>query len=84
MSQHQNTARRPVRIAVFGHVGQDNLGDEAAFQAVLEAVKRHKPDAEILGISVDPADTASRYGISTYPIWSETRRAAPSRAEQGG
>jgi polysaccharide pyruvyl transferase WcaK-like protein len=72
-----------MRIAVFGHVGQENLGDEAAFQAVLEAVKRHRPDAEILGISVDPADTRSRYGIAAYPIWREAVGAVSRPAEHG-
>lgn len=82
MSLQHNRGPKPIRIAVFGHVGQENLGDEAAFKALLDAVKKYRPNAEILGISVDPADTASRYGILTYPIWRETRCPAPSKSEE--
>lgn len=71
-------------IAVFGHVGQENLGDEAAFQAVIDAVKLRQPGAEFIGISVDPADTTRRYGIPSFPIWREVQSvgAAPSTLEE--
>lgn len=67
-------------VAVFGHVGQENLGDEAAFQAVIDAVKLRRPGAEFIGISVAPADTARRYGIPAFPIWREIQSvgAAPA------
>lgn len=66
MTENKET---PIRVAVFGHVGQDNLGDEAAFRAVIEATKSRRPSAEILGVSVNPVDTGLRYGIKTFPIW---------------
>jgi polysaccharide pyruvyl transferase WcaK-like protein len=72
MTERREMPGRPVRVAVFGHVGQDNLGDEAAFKAVIEATKSRRPSAEIVGISVNPADTAFRYGIRTFPIWRDT------------
>ena len=72
MTERSETPLRPIRVAVFGHVGQDNLGDEAAFKAVIEAAKSRRPSAEIIGVSVNPADTALRYGITTFPIWRDT------------
>lgn len=72
MTERRETPLRPTRVAVFGHVGQDNLGDEAAFKALIEAAKSRRPSAEIIGISVNPADTALHHGIRTFPIWRDT------------
>lgn len=72
MTEGRETPVRPIRVAVFGHVGQDNLGDEAAFKAVIEAAKSRRPSAEIIGVSVNPEETAVRYGIRTFPIWRDT------------
>lgn len=66
------TNSRSIRIAVFGHVGQENLGDEAAFKAVIDAARSRRPDADIIGISVNPEETVQRYGIRTFPIWRDT------------
>lgn len=57
------------RIVVFGHVGQNNLGDEAAFWAVIEAARARLPRVEFLGVSVDPVSTARDFGIPVLPIW---------------
>lgn len=83
MSLQRDRGPQTLRIAVFGHVGQENLGDEAAFQALLDAIKRYRPQAEVVGISVDPANTTSRYGIPAYPIWRETGGAGVKKVEEG-
>lgn len=56
-------------VAVFGHVGQYNLGDEAAFEAVIRAVRVRRPAVSVIGISVNPEETSVRYGIPVFPIW---------------
>ena len=81
MTENIETPVRPVRVVVFGHVGQDNLGDEAAFKAVIEATKSRRPSAEILGVSVNPVDTGLRYGIRTFPIWSDVPSASGLSAD---
>jgi polysaccharide pyruvyl transferase WcaK-like protein len=35
---------------------------------LVSAIRRRRPDAEILGISMTPGDTESRHGIRAYPI----------------
>ena len=69
MEKRCRTDSEPVTVAVFGHVGQHNLGDEAAFDVVIKAVRARRSAVEIIGISVRPEDTRQRYGIPTFPIW---------------
>ncbi|OUR99158.1 hypothetical protein A9Q81_11300 [Gammaproteobacteria bacterium 42_54_T18] len=70
-----------MKIGVFGHYGNQNLGDEAITTATIQNIQRHFPDAEIVGLSVKPDDTAERYGIDTYPI-RNIKRSAPSSITQ--
>ncbi len=66
-------------IAVFGHFGRQNLGDEATIQAVVENIRLRIPKARIVGLSLDPTDTAQRHGIPAHPIRRLTgTRSAPS------
>ncbi|HEX9626883.1 MAG TPA: polysaccharide pyruvyl transferase family protein [Acidiferrobacterales bacterium] len=57
-----------LRIGIFGHYGNRNLGDEAITAAVARAIRRHLPGAEIVGLSINPDDTAQRHGIAALPI----------------
>lgn len=56
------------KIGVFGHYGNQNLGDEAIITAVIQNIKQREPDATIYGFSINPADTGKRYNIPAYPI----------------
>ncbi len=60
--------RNPPTIGVFGHYGNQNLGDEAITTAVIQHVIRHWPAARIRGFSVNPADTSERYQVPAFPI----------------
>ncbi len=63
------TRLRPVkRIAIFGHVGTGNLGDETILAAVIQNIRHHYPDAEIHGFTTDPDDTRRRHRIPAFPI----------------
>jgi len=57
-----------VRIGVFGHVGNENLGDEALIAAVVQNVRRRYPEAELRGFTVRPQDTEQRHGIPAFSI----------------
>tara|TARA_B100002003_G_scaffold182052_2_gene170273 strand:- start:15684 stop:17024 length:1341 start_codon:yes stop_codon:yes gene_type:complete len=56
------------RIAVFGHYGNQNLGDEAIIEAVLKNLRHHLPNAELSCFSINPLDSASRHGVDSFPI----------------
>ncbi|WP_435011864.1 polysaccharide pyruvyl transferase family protein (plasmid) [Tundrisphaera lichenicola] len=58
----------PKRIAVLGHVGRGNLGDEATLAAVIRQVRLHEPLAEIRALTMNPADTLERHGVPAFPL----------------
>ena len=57
-----------MRVGILGHVGNENLGDEAIIAAVIQNIRRRVPDAEINGFTLNPADTLERHGIVSFPI----------------
>lgn len=56
------------RIGIFGHYGNENLGDEAITTAVIQNIRMHMPRAVLCLFSVNPRDTAQRYGIPAFPV----------------
>lgn len=56
------------RVGVFGHYGHCNLGDEAIIEAVIQNLRSRWPAVSVAGFSMNPEDTARRYGILAYPI----------------
>jgi polysaccharide pyruvyl transferase WcaK-like protein len=56
------------RIAIWGHYHGGNLGDELVVSTMIDAARRRVPGAEIIGVSLYPADTTTRHGIPAYPI----------------
>jgi polysaccharide pyruvyl transferase WcaK-like protein len=63
---------QPPRVGVWGHFHGGNLGDEVVVATVIQAVRRYRPEAELVGFSLGPRDTASRHGI---PAWSISKDA---------
>lgn len=57
-----------LRIAVWGHYYGGNLGDELVVATIVDAIRRRLPNAQVVGISMAPADTRERHGIESYPI----------------
>lgn len=56
------------RIGIFGHYGNENLGDEAITTAVIQNIRMRMPQAVLCLFSVNPHDTAQRYGIPAIPV----------------
>ena len=56
------------RIALLGPYGFGNLGDAAIQDAAIAGIRARHPDAEIHGISLNPADTEARHGIPAHPL----------------
>jgi len=57
-----------VKIGILGHVGNQNLGDEALIAAVVQNVRRRYPETELRGFTVYPHDTEQRHRIPAFPI----------------
>jgi polysaccharide pyruvyl transferase WcaK-like protein len=74
------------KIAVFGHYGNQNLGDEAIIEAVIQNCRMRYPQAEIVCLSIDPQDSAKRHRVAAYPIRAGGRQwlAFPRYKDDGG
>lgn len=59
-------AGKPKRIGLLGNFGSSNLGNEASFEAMLKFLRRHRPNAEIVGICRYPEKVSARYGLPAY------------------
>jgi polysaccharide pyruvyl transferase WcaK-like protein len=68
MAAEANTLHRARRIGIFGHVGNKNLGDEAIIAAVIQNIKRRRPEAQIYGFTLNPEDTENRHKITAFQI----------------
>jgi polysaccharide pyruvyl transferase WcaK-like protein len=56
------------KIGLYGLFGWGSLGDLAIQQAMIDNIRKHSPDAEIVAICPNPADATSRLGIPALPI----------------
>jgi polysaccharide pyruvyl transferase WcaK-like protein len=60
---------KPLRIAVFGFYGNENLGDEAIIAAVIANMRDVIPAAELQCISVNPVDSTDRHSVRADSIF---------------
>jgi polysaccharide pyruvyl transferase WcaK-like protein len=65
-------------VALVGHYGTGNLGDEAIIAAAIDNLRSRCPTAVIYGISIDPADTETRHKIAAFPVDRRTGSGASS------
>lgn len=81
MSKMPKTNERLIsrKFGIFGHVGNENLGDEAIIAAVIQNIRHHYPNAQICGFTANPDDTAKRHQIECFYI----RRMAKSSIREG-
>lgn len=63
-------APRPkaTRIGLLEHCGTGNLGDDATVATVLQYLKSRWPAVSVVGLSLDPGDSARRHGIPCFAI----------------
>jgi polysaccharide pyruvyl transferase WcaK-like protein len=57
-----------LKVAFWGNFGTHNLGNECTLHAMLAGARRYLPEAELVGVGNNPADTASRHHVSALPI----------------
>jgi polysaccharide pyruvyl transferase WcaK-like protein len=70
------------RVGILGHVGTQNLGDEAIIASVIQNVRARYPDAEINCFAANPEDTESRHHIRAFPIRRQERNGKASSTWQ--
>lgn len=63
----KDSEREPV-IAVLGHYGNRNLGDESIIAATLRGLRQAMPGVVPIAVSMDPADSARRHGVAAFPV----------------
>lgn len=68
----------PKKIGLLNHMGGGNLGDDATQTVVMHNIRKRWPACEIVGLSMNPADTQARHGIPSYPIRRQTWGFSPS------
>ncbi|TMQ10936.1 MAG: polysaccharide pyruvyl transferase family protein, partial [Deltaproteobacteria bacterium] len=55
-----------VRVAFVSPSGLGNLGDAAILDSLLAGIRRRRPGAEIVGFTLNPADTRARHGVEAH------------------
>jgi len=80
---------RPVRVAFVSPSGLGNLGDAAIIESFLAGLRRRRPGAEIVGFTLNPADTRVRHGVDAttcgaFSLPHYTIRRAPRSSEAAG
>jgi polysaccharide pyruvyl transferase WcaK-like protein len=60
--------RKWKKVAIFGHFGTTNLGNDSTLSAVLYHLRRFNPDADVTCICSVPEDAASTHHIDAMPI----------------
>jgi polysaccharide pyruvyl transferase WcaK-like protein len=63
------TSRRPIhRVGLISPYTGGNLGNAAIISAMIANIRTRIPDAEIVGITLNPDDTRRRHGIQAFPL----------------
>ena len=57
-----------MRVGIFGHYGNRNLGDEAITEAAINSARDILQAEEIVLYSIVPSDSAFRHNLDAYPI----------------
>src|SRR5689334_7231018 len=56
----------PARVAFVSPSGLGNLGDAAIIESMIAGVRRRLPGVEIVGFTLNPADTVVRHGVEAH------------------
>lgn len=56
---------RESRIVLYGHFGSGNIGNDSSLEAIVHAIKKYRPMAEVICICNGPQLVKERYGIKT-------------------
>ncbi len=73
---HQEYSIR-LKIGIFGHYGNQNLGDESIIKAAINNFTCLEPKISIRSYSLNPQDSQDRHKVPAFPI----RYLAPKKAD---
>jgi polysaccharide pyruvyl transferase WcaK-like protein len=73
----------PIKIGVFGHYGDLNLGEEATIEAVIYNITQIAPDAVVQCFSIYPDDSRERHKLVSFPIQDVSDELLESRRLRG-
>ena len=59
---------RPPSFALISPSGYGNLGDVAIVNTVIEQIRLRYPDARIIALTLNPADTLERHGVEAVTL----------------
>lgn len=59
---------RESRIVLYGHFGSGNIGNDSSLEAMLHAVKKYRPTADVVCLCSGPQVVKERFGIETMEI----------------
>ena len=59
---------KPKRVALFGNFGSDNLGNEASLKAMLDFLRRERPEALLTCICYGFEKAEEEHRVATIPI----------------
>ena len=79
ISDPASTNSRPNKIGIVGYYGCGNLGDDTVVAILIKRIKESYPGAEIVGFSLNPADTERRHGIKAFHIRGKDEARFPGR-----
>jgi polysaccharide pyruvyl transferase WcaK-like protein len=77
MTRRRSTARRPLRVGLFGLLGAGNIGNDASMEAVLRYLRADHPDAIVDAMCPGWERLESEYGIEASPLWGRGYEQAP-------
>jgi polysaccharide pyruvyl transferase WcaK-like protein len=72
------------KIALFGHFGAGNFGNEATLQTMLTWIRQSIPKAQLLCISSFPDEVSAMYKIDAFPICEVVSRPWKNRGPIAG
>lgn len=79
----QLSTKSACKIALFGNVGINNLGNECTLDALIYNIRKHIPQAEMFVICTNPDDTASRHNLPTVQMESKPLFRSASSGKRG-
>lgn len=56
------------RIFLYGHFGSGNIGNDSSLDAMVHAIQKYRPTAEVICICNGPQVVQERYGIKTEQL----------------
>lgn len=64
----ENSAQKGPVVALFGHTGNENLGDEAITESVIANLKVRLPGVTFKLFTIVPEDSRQRHGYDSFPL----------------